>query len=192
MPVLRHHGRRLPSTCGSSPRTPERPRRRLLTPSVTLPTQRTGGTIAAVCPKFPYVPRSQTVENIPGRHPDPHRPAASLHVRTRATTSGRQRHSAAGGGNYSASHGTVHRDTDGGRDAASACPDGYARTDGYGDPRADPDDGYTSNCHANATHGYYATHGTTRRPSSCTHADAHLTASPADGYAHRSHNRVAC
>ncbi|MCY4556848.1 MAG: hypothetical protein OXF79_10815 [Chloroflexi bacterium] len=81
--------------------------------------------------------RSQRVENIPCRHPDPDCPAAGLHVSTSATTSGRQRHCAAGGGNYITSDATGHRDADG---------------------------------------------GTTCRRSSYTHADAHLTASPADGY----------
>ena len=124
--------------------------------------------------------RSQRVENITCRHPYPDRPDAGLHVGTRAATSGRQRRSAAGGGNYSAGHTTTHRDPYG---TASACPDGYARTDDCGDP----DNG--TNCHANATNGDCdcATRGNTYRRAAYAHADANLAASPADGYGNDQH-----
>ena len=154
---------------------------------MSLPTQSTGGTIAAVCSKPPYVPRSQRVENIPCRHPDPDRPAAGLHVGTRATTPGRQRRSAASGGNYSATRATAHHNAHGSSNAASARSDEYARTDGYGDPGADPDDGTGANCDTNATDGYYATHGNTYLRAAHTHADAHLTTGPADGYGNDQH-----
>ena len=65
-------------------------------------------------------PRSRRIENLPRRHPDPDRPAASLHVGTRtATTSDRQRRSAAGRGNCRADPAIAHRDADGGNATAS-------------------------------------------------------------------------
>ena len=113
-----------------------------------------------------HTPRSQRIENIPCRHPDPDRLAAGLHVGTRATTPGRQRRIAASGGNYSATGATAH----GSSNAASARPDEYARTAGHGDPGADPDDGTGANCDTNATDGYYATHGNTYLRAAHTHA----------------------
>ena len=88
---------------------PRAPPPTTLTPSVTLPIQRTVGTIAAVRSKSSYVSRSQRrVENIPCRLPDPDRPVAGRHVGTLIITAGRQRRSAAGVGNYSAIHATTH------------------------------------------------------------------------------------
>ena len=134
-------------------------------------------------PKIPIRPRSPRVENLPCCHPDPDRPAAGLHVGTRAfVTSGRQRRSAAGSSNYSADRATAHRgaDADGGNATASVWPDRYARTDGYGDPRADPADGTGTNCHANPADAY--------RGATYTPADTHPTASPTDGYGNAYHS----
>ena len=154
-----------------------------------MPIPRTGGTIAAVCSKSPHIPWNHRIENVPRLHPYPDRPVAGLHVRTRAAaTSGRQRRSEAGSGNCA----TAHQDANGGNAAAPDCPNGYTRTDGYGSPRADPDNRTIANCHDIPANGDRGTHGNGYCLATYAHADAHLTACPTDGYGnnHDAHNGV--
>ena len=87
-----------------------------------------------------------------------------MHVGTRTTTtSGRQRHSTVGSGNYSADHATAHRDADRGSDAHSG-------------PRADPDNGTGANC------DFTSAHGNPYRRATYTDLGAHRTAGAADRY----------
>ncbi len=161
---------------------------------MSLPTTRTGGTIAAVCSKSPHIPRSHRIENIPRLHPDPDRPAGGLHVRARASaTPIRRRRSAASSSNCRTDRATAHRGTNGGNAAAPDCPNGYTRTHGYGDPRDATDHRAGTNRHANAADGDCGSHGNACRRAAHTDAVAHLTASQTDGYGndHHAHNGVA-
>ena len=64
--------------------------------------------------------------------------------------------------------------------------DGHTRTGSPGDPRADSNNLTVANRHANAANCDCGTHGYTYRRAAYSQSDTHLTASPADGYGHRS------
>ena len=129
-----------------------------------------------------------TVQNIPCRHPHPDRPAAGLHVCTRAVANlVRQRRGTAGSGNCPADRPTADQYADDSSNAASACRDRYTRTDGYGDPRADLDNRTGANCHANAAGGDCGAHGDTYCRATYTHAVANLTASLTGGHGNNHH-----